>query len=84
MLENKTALITGASRGIGRAIALKYASLGADIVINYSSNINSANELAQEIQNMGRKALVVSGDVSVFEDTKAMMEKAKEWIKAMI
>lgn len=78
MLENKTALITGASRGIGRAIALKYASLGADIVINYNSNINSANDLAQEIQNMGRKALIVSGDVSVFEDTKAMMEKAKE------
>lgn len=78
MLANKTALITGSSRGIGRAIALKYASLGADIAINCNSNIDSAAKLSEEIQSMGRKTIIVTGDVSRFEDVKLMAEKAKE------
>lgn len=78
MLNNKTALITGASRGIGRAIALKYASLGADIVLNYNSNVNSAMELSEEINKMGRRTLIVSGDVSIYEDAKNIVEKAKQ------
>lgn len=78
MLANKTALITGSSRGIGRAIALKYASLGADIAINCNSNIDSASKLSEEIQSMGRKTIVVTGDVSRFQDVKLMVEKAKE------
>lgn len=63
-LKNKVALITGASRGIGKAIALRYARLGADIVVNYASNSAAADEVVKEIQSYQVRAVAVKADVS--------------------
>ena len=54
-LTSKVALVTGSSRGIGRATALRLAEAGADIVINYVVNRNAANELAEQIADMGAR-----------------------------
>lgn len=59
----KIALVTGSGRGIGRAIALHFARLGADIVVNFFRNRKPAEQTAREIQAMGRKALVIKADV---------------------
>ena len=63
-LANKVSLITGASRGIGRAIALAYAREGADVVVNYSSSVGAAEKVADEVRALGRRALVVQADVA--------------------
>lgn len=73
--KDKTVFITGGSRGIGEAICLKFASLGASVVINYVSSETRANEVADKIRELGGKALVVQGDVSKFEDGQHMIEK---------
>lgn len=78
MLNGKTAVVTGASRGIGRAIALKLAEHGANVVINYRSSEESALALVQEIEQKGVKALAVQADVSNFEGAKDLIVKAKE------
>lgn len=61
--ESKTALVTGSGRGIGRAIALRFAREGADVVINFFRNRAPAEETAEAIRTMGRRALVVKADV---------------------
>lgn len=63
-LEGKKALVTGASRGIGRAIALALAAAGADVAVNYAGSEAAAKEVAAEIEAMGRKAFVVQADIS--------------------
>lgn len=63
-LKGKVAVITGASRGIGKAICLKMANYGADIVIIYASNDEKANEVAKEISNLGCKVIAYKCDVS--------------------
>jgi enoyl-[acyl-carrier protein] reductase III len=73
-LTGKTALVTGSSRGIGRACALRLAEAGADVVINYVTSESSANELAREIQSLGRNVAVVKADVSEKDDIDAMIE----------
>jgi len=73
-LIGKVALITGASRGIGRACALKLAKLGADIAINCSKNKALAEEAANEIKNIGRKAIVIQADVSKQKEVELMVE----------
>ena len=78
MFKNKTALVTGASRGIGRAIALALAEEGAAIVINYVNNRSLAEEVVREIEESGGKALAVCADVSNFEEAGALVGKAKE------
>lgn len=62
-LTNKTALVTGASRGIGRACALSLARAGADLVINYHRSAAEAESLAAEVSALGRRALVIMADV---------------------
>ncbi len=71
-LEGRTALVTGASRGIGRAIALALAEEGADIAINYVSNEAAAAAVVEEIQALGRKGMLARADVGDFPDTYAM------------
>lgn len=73
-LSGKTALVTGAARGIGRACALRLAEAGADVIVNYVTSQTPAQELAQEIQKLGRRAATVKADVSEYEDVAAMME----------
>jgi 3-oxoacyl-[acyl-carrier protein] reductase len=63
-LTGKTALITGGSRGLGRAIALAFARQGADVAINYRGNADAANEVVAEITGSGRRALAIQGDTS--------------------
>jgi enoyl-[acyl-carrier protein] reductase III len=76
-LTGRVALITGASRGIGRACALKLAEAGADVVVNYVSSQSAAMEVAEEIRDMGRTAAVVRADVSERDDVDAMIEFVK-------
>lgn len=78
MLKNKIALITGATRGIGRAIALAYAQNGANIVFAYRSNGDKAPALCEEIAAMGREAFGVQCDVSDFSQAKALIDTCKE------
>lgn len=63
-IQNKVALVTGASRGIGRAIALALAREGADVALNCSTSVNAAGKVSQEIRKLGRRAVVVQADVS--------------------
>jgi enoyl-[acyl-carrier protein] reductase III len=77
-LTGKVALVTGSSRGIGRACALRLAEAGADLVINYVVNRQAANELAEEIAALGREVLVCKADVSEQDDVRSMMEAVKE------
>jgi 3-oxoacyl-[acyl-carrier protein] reductase len=73
-LEGKTAIVTGGTRGIGRAIVLDLAAQGADIALNYRKSDDLAQELAETIRGMGRSALVVQADVSSFNDAQAMVQ----------
>ena len=77
-LAGKTAVVTGASRGIGRAIAIKLASLGANIVLNYRSNIKSVQEVIDVIEAIGSKAVAIQGDVSSFNDSEKIVKAAVE------
>lgn len=64
LLDKKVSLVTGSSRGIGRAIALELARHGSDVVINYRKREEEARKVAEEIEKLGRRALVVQADVS--------------------
>jgi enoyl-[acyl-carrier protein] reductase III len=66
--ENKIVLVTGSGRGIGRAIALHFATLGADVVINFFRNRKPAESTANEIEALGRRALVVKADMGDLDD----------------
>lgn len=75
-LEGKRVLVTGASRGIGRAIALALACAGADVGVNYVSRPEQAQEVAREVETHGRRAAVVKGDVSRRAEVEAMVDRA--------
>jgi 3-oxoacyl-[acyl-carrier protein] reductase len=74
-LEGKVAIVTGGTRGIGRAITLDLAANGADVALNYRQSADLATELAAEIRSMGRRVLVVQADVSSFDDALAMVQQ---------
>lgn len=74
LLEGKSAVITGSGRGIGKAIALKLASLGADIVINDIPQSDYAEETCEEIKKLGVKSIVVKGDVRNADDVKTLID----------
>ena len=74
-LAGKVALVTGASRGIGRAVALKLAAEGAKIAINFAGNLAKAEEVKTAIENIGGEALLVQGDVSDFEKVNEIVKK---------
>src|SRR5262245_42584972 len=64
MFNGKIALVTGASRGIGRAVALRLAQAGADVVINYMRKEKAAREVADAVMAFGRRALLVKADIA--------------------
>ncbi|MEH7641861.1 3-oxoacyl-[acyl-carrier-protein] reductase, partial [Bacillus pumilus] len=76
MLTNKTAVVTGASRGIGRSIAIDLAKNGANVVVNYSGNEAKANEVVDEIKALGQQAFAVKADVSNAEEVQSLMKQA--------
>lgn len=78
MLKGKTAIVTGAAKGIGRAIALKLASNGANIVLNYRSSEKQAIEVEEEIKKLGVQVLRVKGDISNLSDVENLVNQAKE------
>ena len=73
-LENKVALVTGGSRGIGRAIALELAARGAAVVVNYNKSPESAEEVVKKIQEAGGKAAASQADVSDFKQAENLPE----------
>jgi 3-oxoacyl-[acyl-carrier protein] reductase len=73
-LKGRTALVTGASRGIGRAIALSLAQEGADVAVNYVSSEGQAKQVVELINKMGRKAMLAQADVADFPDTFRMAQ----------
>jgi acetoacetyl-CoA reductase len=77
-LQGKSALVTGASRGIGRAIAIKLASEGARVALNYCTGEAEASEVAREIATLGGTAFVIAADVSDKDQARAMVAKVIE------
>ena len=79
LLEGQTAIVTGASRGIGKAIAIFLAKEGAEVIINYSSSLENANKVVTEINSFGGKAYPLQADISnessVNELIKTVLEK---------
>lgn len=78
MLEGKVAVVTGASRGIGRAIALKLASLGATVVVNYNGSREKAEKVKQEIEDNGGNASIYQCNVSDYEACQNMIQSIIE------
>jgi 3-oxoacyl-[acyl-carrier protein] reductase len=75
-LTGKTALVTGGSRGLGRAIAMALAGQGADVAVNYRGNAEAADEVAAQISGLGRRALTVRGDTSAGREACETIVKA--------
>ena len=77
-LKNKVALITGSARGLGKAIAERYAALGANIVVNYSKDKASAEEVVKNITAMGAKVISIQADVSKVAELERLFAEAKK------
>jgi len=75
-LQGKVAVVTGASKGIGAAIAKNYAAEGASVVVNYASSRADADKVVAEIASKGGKAVAIGGDVAKSADVKALFEAA--------
>jgi 3-oxoacyl-[acyl-carrier protein] reductase len=74
MLNNKSVLVTGASRGIGRAIALYFAKNGAKVAVNYSGSEAKANEVVEEIKANGGESFAIKADISSSEEVTNMIK----------
>jgi 3-oxoacyl-[acyl-carrier protein] reductase len=77
-LENKVAVVTGGSRGIGRAVVLELASRGAAVVVNYNKSPVAANEVVKKIEEAGGKAAAFQADVSDFKQAESLIKFAVE------
>ena len=77
-LEGKVSLVTGASRGIGKAIALKLASLGCKVAVNYRERDSEANSIVEAIKGQGREAISVKADVADGEAVRVMMQQVTD------
>lgn len=77
-LFGKVAIVTGASRGIGKAIALELGKEGASVVVNYSKDTAGAEETIEELKAIGVVAISIKADISVYEDAKKIVEKTIE------
>lgn len=77
-LSNRIALVTGASRGIGRAIAVEFAREGADVAVNYRKQAAAAEETAAAIRGLGRRTVVIQGDIGDAEACRRMVADAEQ------
>lgn len=77
-LDGKVALVTGASRGIGRAIAVALAKEGASVAVNYAGNSEKAGQVVSEIKDMGSEAVAIQGDVTDADSVTAMVKNVTE------
>lgn len=77
-LKGKVALVTGSSKGLGKAIAERYASLGADIIVNFSNDKTPADEVVSNITAMGVKAIAIKADVSKVADLEHLFAEGKK------
>lgn len=75
MLAGKIALVTGASRGIGRAVALELAHHGANVVVNYAGSEAKAKEVVEEIKQLGRESFAIQADVASFQQVQDMIKE---------
>jgi NAD(P)-dependent dehydrogenase (short-subunit alcohol dehydrogenase family) len=75
-LKGKVAIVTGASRGIGRGIAEVFADEGADVVVNYTASADKAEDVAKYVRGKGRRAITVKADVASRREVEAMFERA--------
>ena len=82
-LKNKVAVVTGASKGIGAAIAKALAAEGASVVVNYSSSKEGADRVVAEIAAKGGKAVAVQGDVSKSKDVDRIFAETKKQFGAL-
>lgn len=76
-LSGKSVLITGASRGVGAALAVMMAERGADIILNYRSKRPRAESVAKEVEKLGRRAVLVQADITARDDATRMMHEVK-------
>ncbi len=77
-LAGQSALVTGASRGIGRSIALALAAAGADVAVNYAGSEAAAQETVQQIEALGVKAFAVKANVGVAAEAEAMVKQVSD------
>lgn len=77
-LEGKVAVVTGGSRGVGRAVCLAFAREGASVVVNYATRPDAAEEVVREIEKLGQKAVSVGADVATWEGAERVVKAAIE------